>query len=637
MHQNRRRFPIGAELHASGRVHFRVWAPKSPRVDVVFERRTSALTLADGRDCPLFRSPDGYHEGECAASAGDRYRFRLDGGGELFPDPASRFQPDGPHGPSEIVDAHGFDWTDQGWRGITGTPVVVYEMHIGTFTREGTWRAAAERMPRLAALGITVLEVMPIADFPGEFGWGYDGVNLFAPSRLYGRPDDLRAFVDRAHALGLGVILDVVYNHLGPAGNWLDRFSDDYFGPTDTEWGRAPNFDGAGATDVRAFYLSNAAYWIEEFHFDGLRLDATQSIVDRSPDHLVAAIVRRVRDAARGRATWIVAEHERQEAKMVRGTDEGGFGLDALWNDDFHHSAMVALTGHREAYYTDYFGHPQEFVSAAKHGFLYQGQWYRWQKQPRGTAALDIGPPKFVAFLENHDQVANSAQGARLHQRTSPGRYRAMTALTLLGPWTPMLFQGQEFGSTAPFLYFADHEPELAKAVNAGRAEFLKQFPRLARPEMLERIPDAGDPATFARCKLDDHERERDGGIAALHADLLRLRRSDPTVAAQGAHGVDGAVLGSHAFVLRLFGDSAAGTDRLILVNLGSDLSLAVVPEPLLAPPSLHRWDLRWSSEAPEYGGAGIVSVETNPGWHLPGESAVLLAAVPAEEGDLVP
>ena len=637
MHQYRRRLPIGAELQPNGRVHFRVWAPKCRRVAVVFECPTSdAKDARSGSgDHELSRTPDGYHEGEFAAAPGTRYGFRLDTGDELLADPASRFQPDGPHGPSEVVDSRQFGWTDEAWPGVPAVGLVVYEMHIGTFTEEGTWTAAARQLPRLAKLGVNVLEVMPVADFPGRFGWGYDGVNLFAPTRLYGRPDDLRAFVGRAHALGLAVILDVVYNHVGPSGNWLDRFADEYFGAHDTEWGRAINFDGPGSGPVREFYLSNAAYWIEEFHVDGLRLDATQSIVDRSADHIVAAVARRVREAAHGRTTWIVAENERQHARMVRSTASGGFGLDALWNDDFHHSAVVALTGHRDAYYTDYFGRPQEFVSAAKHGFLYQGQWYRWQQAGRGAPALDLGPPTFVAFLENHDQVANSARGGRLHQRTSPGRYRAMTALTLLGPWTPMLFQGQEFGATAPFLYFADHDPGLAEAIRQGRAEFLEQFPRLAKPEMLRRVPDPCDPSTFERCKLDDKEREEEGPMWALHADLLRLRRSDPTLAAQGAHGLDGAVLDSHAFLLRLFAaPSDGGADRLIVVNLGGDLLLPVLPEPLLAPPAGRRWELRWSSEAPEYGGSGIAAVETDPGWQLTGESAVLLAAVPSTKGN---
>ena len=476
--------------------------------------------------------------------------------------------------------------------------------------------------------------MMPIADFAGNFGWGYDGVNLFAPTHLYGTPDDLRNFVDQAHRAGLGVILDVVYNHFGPAGAYLDRFADDYFLPNHTDWGRAINFDGERAGPVREFFVSNAGYWIDEFHFDGLRLDATDSISDRSRTHIVAEIARRVRAAAGSRSTWIVAENERQHSVMIRPPDRGGFGLDALWNDDYHHAAMVALTGRREAYYTDYLGRPQEFVSAAKHGFLYQGQWYRWQAQRRGAPALDLPSSAFVAFLENHDQVANSGSGARLHQLTTPGKYRALTALTLLGPWTPMLFQGQEFASSAPFLYFADHEPDLATAVRRGRAEFLGQFPRLALPEVQQSLPDPGDPSTFERCKLDHDERQQHPAAWVLHADLLRLRRTDPILAAHAPNGLDGAVLAAGAFALRFFGDRTT-SDRLLIVNLDQDSMLPVVPEPLLAPPAGHRWILRWSSEAVEYGGLGVPPVETHPGWRLPSESTLFYEAVPDDTDDL--
>jgi maltooligosyltrehalose trehalohydrolase len=293
---------------------------------------------------------------------------------------------------------------------------VLYEMHLGTFTPKGTWEAASRELPALAALGVTVLEIMPIADFPGRFGWGYDGVNLFAPTRLYGTPDDCRHFIDRAHALGMGVILDVVYNHIGPEGNVLPHFSPEYF--TDrysTDWGEAINYEDAHAGPVREYFLANAGYWIEEFHFDGLRIDATQNIYDTSADHILAAVARRVRQAAGGRATLLVGENEPQHAQLVRPPAQGGYGLDALWNDDFHHSAMVAMTGRNEAYYSDYHGTPQELISALKYGWLYQGQYYTWQQKRRGTPALDLQPGVFVTFLQNHDQIANSARGLRAH------------------------------------------------------------------------------------------------------------------------------------------------------------------------------------------------------------------------------
>ena len=614
-----RRLSIGAEIIESGGVHFRVWAPRARGVDVVLESGATAVHLA--------AEPDGYHSGIVdTAAVGTRYRFRLDNG-KLLPDPASRFQPDGPHGPSCVVDASTFDWTDGARGGVRLEGQVVYEMHIGTFTAEGTWQAATRELPELARVGITVIEVMPVADFPGRFGWGYDGVNLFAPTRLYGLPDDFRRFVDRAHAVGLGVILDVVYNHLGPDGNCLKEFSEHYF--TDrypNDWGDAINFDGEQAGPVREFFLANAAYWIEEYHLDGLRLDATQQIHDESPEHIVAAVARRVRAAAGVRATLLVAENEPQDTRLVRPVEAGGYGLDAVWNDDFHHSSVVALTGMNAAYYSDYLGRPQEFVSALKWGFLYQGQRYRWQKKRRGTPTFGLPPAAFVTFIQNHDQIANSARGHRRHLLTSPGRYKALTAIMLLGPGTPMLFQGQEFGASAPFLYFADHKPELARLVRRGRSDFLRQFPALATPEMQAALPDPADIGTFEKSKLDLSERERNVEMYALHLDLLAIRREDAVFGAQRLGGLDGAVLALEAFVIRYFGEE----DRLLLVNLGRELSIDPAPEPLLASPVGTRWKVRWSSEDPRYGGIGTPPIEGDDGgWHLPGESAVVMRPAP--------
>jgi maltooligosyltrehalose trehalohydrolase len=610
---------VGAEPVADG-VSFRVWAPGRRRVEVEIEGpgRPGRVALAAEADGYFARVVEG-------ASVGQRYRYRLDGEEPALPDPASRFQPEGPHGPSEIVDPSKFVWTDARWRGPAADKAVAYEMHVGTFTPEGSWAAAESQLPALAALGITIIEMMPVAEFPGAFGWGYDGVQLFAPTRLYGRPDDLRRFIDRAHGLGIGVILDVVYNHLGPDGNYLKAFAPAYF--TDryaNEWGEAINFDGPDAGPVRDFFLANAACWIEEFHFDGLRLDATQQIFDASPDNIMAAIVRRVRAAADGRSTLVVGENEPQHARLLRAPDDGGLGLDMLWNDDFHHSAMVALTGRAQAYYSDYRGAPQEFVSAARHGFLFQGQRYLWQKKPRGTPALDLSPDRLVTFLQNHDQVANSGRGHRIHVLAGAGRLRAMTALLLLGPGMPMLFQGQEFASSAPFLYFADHHGELAPLVSEGRRKFLSQFPSLADPAMQARLADPEDVATFERCRLDPAERERHAPALALHRDLIRLRREDPVLGHVPPGGIDGAVLAGEAFVLRLFGGD--GDDRLLLVNLGRDLDLRPAPEPLLAPPEGGRWRLLWSSEHPDYGGAGTPPAEGDFGWHLPGHAALVMA-----------
>jgi maltooligosyltrehalose trehalohydrolase len=648
----RRRLPVGAEaLPGGGGVHFRVWAPRRRAVEVVLEGggRQSSIELE--------REAGGYFSGLAPqVREGSLYRFRLDGDEKLYPDPVSRFQPEGPHGPSRVVDAARFRWADAEWRGAALKGQVVYELHVGTFTREGTWEAAARELAELAACGVTCVEMMPVADFPGRFGWGYDGVNMFAPTRLYGEPDDLRRFVDEAHARGMAVILDVVYNHFGPDGNYLRQFAEDYF--TDryqTEWGEAVNFDGPGAPSVREFFTSNARYWVEEFHFDGLRLDATQSIFDESAEHILAAVTREVRAAARGRSTIVVAENEPQHARLVRPAGRGGYGLDALWNDDFHHTLMVALTGRGEGYYTDYRGAPQELVSSVKYGFLFQGQRYKWQRRRRGTPALDLPPQAFVSFLQNHDQIANSGRGERAHKLSSPGRLRALTALVLLAPSTPLLFQGQEFASSAPFLYFADHETELAGKVRRGRAEFLTQFRSVATPEMRALLDPPEDVRTFERCKLDFAERERHRETYELHRDLLKLRREDATFSAQRPRGVDGAVLGPEAFVLRFFGAAGGaggvrgggeaevdgggegeaageGLDRLLVVNLGRDLNLNPAPEPLLAPPEGAVWTLAWSSEDPRYGGGGTPRLETSDNWCLPGHAAVVMRPAPAAE-----
>ena len=410
---------MGAEV-VEGGVHFRVWAPRARRIEVVFEgeRSERAPVLLD-------RAADDHHAG---------------------------FVP------------------------------------------------GARELPFLADLGVTVLEMMPVNDFCGQFGWGYDGVALFAPTRLYGTPDDLRAFVDRAHALGIAVILDVVYNHLGPRGNYLGKYADYVSRLHTTDWGDAMNFDGEGSGPVREFFVANAGYWIDEFHLDGLRVDATQDIHDRWDDHVIARIAERVRAAAGRKTTLLVGENEPQDRRLLLPPDRGGGGLDALWNDDFHHTATVAATGRAEAYYQDYRGTPQELVSALKWGFLYQGQYYRWQQQPRGTYALDQPPRAFVHFHQNHDQVANTAQGLRLVESAGAPLARALTALLLLGPQTPLLFQGQEFAASTPFLYFADHEDDLRPLVCTGRGEFLRQFPSMANDEAQAALPDPCEASTFERC-----------------------------------------------------------------------------------------------------------------------------------------
>jgi len=621
-----RRYPIGAEVLEDGQTHFRTWAPKAKRIDVVLE--SSAAKEVPRTFHPLSGEEDGYFSGSAPARAGDCYRFRVDNAEHFHPDPASRFQPQGPHGSSCIVDPGSFKWSDDEWRGKKLKGQIIYEMHVGTFTRQGTWAAAAEQLQELARIGVTVIEMMPIADFPGNFGWGYDGVDLFAPTRLYGTPDDLRSFIDRAHSLNLAVILDVVYNHFGPDGNYLRVFSEDYFSPKyENDWGESINFDGANSGPVREFFITNGRYWTEEFHFDGFRFDATQDVKDESDEYLIGAIGRAARLAAGNRSLILVAENEPQESKMVRPRSEGGDDLDGLWNDDFHHAAIVALTGRNEAYYTDYLGAPQEFISAAKYGYLFQGQPYSWQAAPRGSPTFGIPAEAFVAFIENHDQVSNTAFGERVRFQTSPGRYRAMTALLLLGPWTPLLFQGQEFGSSRPFLFFTDvGDQAMKEGIRKGRFKFLAQFPSLSSDETQRILPAPDDPEIFSRCKLDFSERQTNRQSYDLHLDLIKLRRENSIFGGEKTRNVDGAVLGPASFVLRYFAND--GDDCLLVVNLGIRQKLEPAPEPLLAPPLGFRWETLWMSESPRYGGGGPVVVVTEENWILPAETAVALHLV---------
>jgi maltooligosyltrehalose trehalohydrolase len=620
MSQTKRRFPIGAELIGENQTDFRVWAPKAREVDLVLEDASQAKTSFFS----LTAESDGYFSGVANAGAGTRYRFRVNGAENFYPDPASRFQPDGPHGASCIVDPTTFRWSDASWPGLRLKGQIFYEMHTGTFTEEGTWRAAAKQLPELARLGVTVIEVMPVAEFPGRFGWGYDGVDLFAPSHLYGTPDDLRMFIDRAHSLGLGVILDVVYNHFGPDGNYLGVFSEDYLlRGSGHEWGDVINFDGPNSGPVREFFITNGCYWIKEFHFDGFRFDATHAIHDRSQEHIIAAVGRAARSAAGSRPIILIAENDLQEARVTQPQEEGGDGLDGMWNDDFHHSAIVALTGQNVGYFSDYSGTSQELVSAAKHGFLYQGQALSWRKILRGTPTFGVPAEKFVCFIENHDQIANTGPGNRPRSQTSSARYRAMTALLLLGPWTPLLFQGEEFGASSPFLFFADvGDKAVRDSIRKGRASLLAPFLSLSEREALTSLIAPDDAEAFSRCKLDFSEREKNRQLYDLHIDLLKLRREDARFCSQRECGIDGAVLGPASLVLRYFSDKK--DDRLLLVNFGERRIVTPPSEPLLAPPPGCKWDILWSSDSSRYGGADGVATAAPEKWSLPAESTIV-------------
>jgi maltooligosyltrehalose trehalohydrolase len=451
----------------------------------------------------------------------------------------------------------------------------------------------------------------------------------------------------------VAVILDVVYNHFGPDGNYLGIFSDNYLiRDVQHEWGDVINFDGPNSAPVREFFITNGHYWIEEFHFDGFRFDATHAIRDESVEYIIGAVGRAARAAAGSRSIILIAENDLQEAKLARPRSSGsrlqpapgnpvappdrvnaelqtaGDDLDGMWNDDFHHSAVVALTGQNVGYFIDYSGKPQEFISAAKYGFLYQGQALSWRKVLRGTPTFGISPDVFVCFLENHDQIANTGRGQRLRFQTSPGRYRAVTALLLLGPWTPLLFQGQEFGASGPFRFFADiGDASVREAIRKGRADWLAPFLSLTKDEAWRTLPAPDDPGVFASCKLNFSDRKKNRALYDLHIDLLKLRREDSRFRQQRSGAIDGAVLGSASFVLRYF--SANNDDRLLLVNLGQSHVLHPASEPLLASPDGCRWETLWTSESPRYGASGAGAVTTPERWALPTESTVVLKPVP--------
>jgi maltooligosyltrehalose trehalohydrolase len=627
---------VGAECTPQG-TYLRVWAPAHKRVEAVFYSPVEAAIEMEPEQGGYFSVLVPSNIG----CPGARYKFRPDGG-EAYPDPASRWQPDGPHEASMVADCRNFAWTDDRWRGVRLEGQVIYELHVGTFSPEGTYQGVEERLQHLKDTGVTLIELMPINTFPGKFGWGYDGVNLFAPYPPYGTPDDLRHLINKAHEMGIGVILDVVYNHFGPDGNYVAQYAKTYFNQkVKTGWGDAINFDADGSDGVRDFITANARYWIEEFHFDGLRLDATQAIVDSSGDgdaapyahHILEEIRLAVDQGAKGRETVVVSENENQDTRQIRPRHEGGYGLDGAWNDDLHHTLRVALTGHSPAYYVAHEGSAQELASAARHGFLFQGQTQGAERGHRGTSTRNLAPWRFITFMENHDQVANSRTGARLRTLTSPGRYRAASAYLLLGPGTPMLFQGQEFGSTRPFAYFADHHKELSALVRAGRGEALEPFVSawlMRDDDRSSRFPDPADRATFERAKLDWSGADTHDEIVRLYRDLIALRRADPVFAHCRYGTVDAAVLSDSCFVIRYWNDAG---ERLLVVNLGPDLYRRYMAEPLVAPPEGTDWSPIWSSEDFVYGGNGAPQFEDETGWHVAGESAIAFRPTPLQQG----
>ncbi|HVA25146.1 MAG TPA: malto-oligosyltrehalose trehalohydrolase [Chloroflexota bacterium] len=595
---------LGANVVPGG-VQFRVWAPAAKQVDLVI------LPLPEGAavppaSLPMDRGDNGVWTLRLeAAQPGLRYKYRLDSAGE-YPDPYSRFQPEGVHGPSEVVDPQDYQWRDQSWPGLDARDLAIYECHIGAFTPGGTFEAAIEKLPYLKSLGVTALEIMPVAEFSGVRNWGYDGVDWFAPSRAYGGPAGLRRLVDAAHQHGLGILLDVVYNHFGPEGNYLRQFSPDYFTSRyNTPWGDAINYEGCAC--ARKLAIDNALYWLREFHIDGLRLDATFAIHDASAQHLLSELAEAVRTEKPG--AILIAETHENDVRYLKPLDAGGYGFDAVWTDDFHHALRRLVAGDHEGYYQDYAGSVEELARALNQGFLYEGQRSAYSGQPRGTPARDRPAWQFVYCIQNHDQVGNRACGDRLSDGLSPDLYRVASALLLLAPYAPMLFMGQEFAAPSPFQYFTDHSRELGKLVTEGRRAEFKSFAAFSDPDARRRIPDPQAEKTFLDAKLPWQEAQS-SPVLRLYQECLRLRCEDPVLRRHDRFSMQATAIADSVLALS-FGD-----DRLLLANFAERTTI----------PAQRRTSILLDTNDPRFAGsAGEATGVTPSGIDLPARTAVLL------------
>ncbi|HBG27059.1 MAG: hypothetical protein A2Y10_08410 [Planctomycetes bacterium GWF2_41_51] len=602
-----RNYPIGAEI-IDDFVDFRVWASSNTNMELIIEQPFS-------QKIKMTVEEDGYFSASVKKKSEPMlYRFLPENYKSLLPDPVSRFQPQGPKGASQVIDASLFEWSDQDWKGLIAKNQIIYEMHIGVYTPEGTWLAAAEQLEQIADAGITILELMPVCEFIGNFGWGYDGICLFSPYHIYGTPDDFRTFVNKAHKLKMGIILDVVYNHIGPE-SFIEYFSKEYLSSHSGEWGNHYNFDESGSKHVREFFITNACYWVDEFHIDGFRLDATQEIIDKSQVHIIKEIVSKVRQASPEKSLFITGENEPQQRMLI-----DDYGLDAIWNDDFHHTMHVALTGKNDAYYSDYTGAAQEITSAVKYGFIYQGQFSRWQKKRRGSSTEAIALSKFICYTENHDQIANTAFGTRMHQLISPSKCRCAAALLLLGSWTPLIFQGQEFNCSSPFLYFAD----VTFPIDKYRWEFLKQFPVIKTEKIASIMPHPAESDTFLKCKLKLNERHNNN-FYTMFKELVKLRKNDPVFSSLDLYHIESAILNDNTFILRFLKENEG---RLLIFNFGKSLFCSPVANQIFAPYRNKKWEIVFNSEEPAYGGYGIAEIEFIEGWRLPAECAIVLKSV---------
>ncbi|CAN5488727.1 malto-oligosyltrehalose trehalohydrolase [soil metagenome] len=580
-----------------GGVRYRTWC-KHERADaLVVDEKGNLL-----RVIPLQPEGNGYFSAiDEAGRAGDRYQYRF-AESRGWPDPASRFQPDGVHGPSLVVDPTRYEWGDHAWSAAPYSELIIYELHVGTFTADGIFRSAIERLDHVVALGVTAIELMQLGDFSGGRNWGYDGVMPYAPSRAYGAPDDLRALVDAAHARGLAVILDVVYNHLGPDGNYTGVYHNEYVDEQlHTPWGAALNYSAAGA---RAFFAENAPYWMREFHIDGFRLDATHEIADSSRPHILAEIA----EAVHSLGGFVIAEDDRNHAGLLRLARAGGFGFDGAWGDDFHHVVRVMLTNDREGYYANYDGTTDELAQTLTHGWLYRGQTQRTSGKPRGDDPAELDPPQFVFCISNHDQVGNRAFGERLGHLVSPAAYRAASALLCLVPQTPMLFMGQEWSASTPFQYFTDHNPELGRLVTQGRRKEFGHFAAFRDPAVLAMIPDPQAATTFADSKLrwDELRDEKHAQVLLLYREFLGLRRTHPVFRTRSRDKFIAAEIGP-SLVALLFGETGRYDLAVVIDLLGGhsmpDLELARV-----TPGEARDWHPLLSSNEARFGGDGSMS-----------------------------
>ena len=520
---------LGALVRPDG-VLFRLWAPEAQHVDLRIESGDSNEPL------PLQRQPDGYHQRLVAGcGAGTRYQYRM-GGGDWLPDPASRFQPEGVHGPSQVVDPDRYLWQDRAWQGLAQNELVFYELHVGTFTSEGTFRGVEQRLGHLRDLGITAIELMPLADFPGRWNWGYDPAALYAPSRAYGQPDDLRSLVDAAHQLGLAVFLDVIYNHFGPDGSYIAAFAPVYTPKHHTPWGKAINLDDQHSRGVRHLFIDNALHWLREYHVDGLRLDATHTLKDDSETHFLSELTEVVHQLP-GRKRYVIAEDERNLRTLLQPRSSGGYGLDGVWADDFHHQVRNLTAGDEEGYYADFAETTAADVAVTlQQGWFYTGQRSTHMAQPRGTDPAGIPLQRFVFCIQNHDQIGNRPTGQRLNQQIPLSLYRAASALLLFASELPLLFMGQEWAAGSPFLYFTDHHDELGRLVSEGRRKEFEGFEGFQGE-----VPDPQASSTFERSRLswDELEQPDHAGVLRLYRDLIALRRGLPVeseITAQGLH-----------------------------------------------------------------------------------------------------